>query len=88
MASPNVIALPAGEWTKVATNVTHGVIDRLSGASPAIQATYRMNREAAPEDLADASLMDGDQIIIQAPAGIDVYLYASGETAGSVKVSV
>jgi len=88
MASPNVIALPAGEWTKVATSVTHGIVDRMSGASPALMVTYRMNGEAAPEDLADASLWDGDQLVIQAPAGIDVYFYASGEVAGSVKVCV
>lgn len=87
MANPGNVSLTADTWVKVATNVTHGVIDKRSEQRPAILQTYRTSGQAAPATAAEGILWDTTQAVIEASAGIDVYLMAVGEDA-VVRVSV
>ena len=88
-ANPVVVPCPAGDWTKVATNVKAGTVDRLSVAPNLYKRTYRLTGQAAPTDDSDAALMFGEsnQHVISHSVEIDVYVKAV-RAAGSVRVDL
>lgn len=87
MANPAVTACTKNAWTKVATNVTAGMIHILNGNPTQYSHTYRLTGGDAPTTLAEAVVIESRSLTISAPAAIDVYLYAHG-AAGSVRVDV
>lgn len=87
MADPVAIEIPKGQWTKVATNVTNGLITVKEWQPDNYQFDYKMTGEAAPTDLSKSIPMSDGQIEIESGAGIDVYLYAT-KYAGEVIVAV
>lgn len=89
MANPAIVTCPKDTWTKVATNVTAGVIYNMLPEVEYVQ-TYRMTGGSAPAndtDAVPAFIYKHDPIGISSTAAIDVYLKAIGE-AGSVRVDV
>lgn len=85
MANPVIVPCPAGEWTKVATNVTSGQI-HIKDTRPGVYLqTYRTSGEAAPTVQAEGVAIVGPSVPVQATAGIDVYIWPVG-AAGSVRV--
>jgi hypothetical protein len=86
MANPVLVACPEGQWTKVATNVTAGVIHILSTAPEKYTQTYRDTAGAAPTTLAEAVPFK-EELNISASAGIDVYIWPIG-AAGNVRVDL
>lgn len=86
MADPLIVACPLGAWTKVATNVTTGVIHILNDEPSKYLQTYRATGGGAPSNLGDAVPFD-TPLQISAAAGIDVYIQPLGE-AGSVRVDL
>lgn len=86
MADPAVVDCPKGVWTKVATNVTTGLVHILKTDPSAYYQTYRDTGGAAPADLSDAVPFDSP-LQISASAGIDVYVQPNGED-GSVRVGL
>ena len=87
VSDPAVIACTKDAWTKVAADVTSGMIHILSGAPNQYSHTYRVTGNAAPSDLADAITLQYVSTSISAPGAIDVYVYAHG-VAGSVRVDL
>jgi hypothetical protein len=90
MADPVLTTCTQDAWTKVATNVTAGVvhiINRPTGIQ--FLQTYRDTGGAAPSGSPgeEAVLIEGNQIDIQSSAGIDAYIYARG-AAGRVRVDL
>ena len=90
MADPLVVACAENAWTKVATNVIIGMLWRMT-TSAKYQQTFRLTGTAAPTDLLDSVPIfrneESDYEKIEAPAGIDVYIYCTGD-AGKVRVDV
>lgn len=84
MANPVVVACPAGTWTKVITNLTAATIRILSDAPSKYSWTYIGTTGAAPTDLSNAALMDGD-LPLSFGAAADVYIYPHVK-AGSVRI--
>lgn len=90
MANPVIVPCPVDVWTKVATNVTTGVIHIKDTKPGSYLQTYRMTGEAAPhntDDLPEGVTINGPREAIEATAGIDVYIMPRG-VAGSVRVDV
>jgi len=89
MADPLIVACPAGAWTKIATNVTTGMVHKkLKGPNLYLQ-TYRDTGGAAPTTIAEGVpvFVGGESAEISASVAIDVYIYPVG-AAGSVRVDV
>lgn len=86
MANPAIVACAADAWTKVATNVTTGMV-HVKMSRPSYSQTYRLTGEAAPTDLTDAIPLPDGSHAISATAGIDVYIW-SHQYAGAVRVDV
>jgi hypothetical protein len=98
MENPQIIACPKETWTKVATEVTTGIItkdkwvntaDKKRSLELSYWATYRVTGDPAPS--ANNS-NEGDVIgevgaDISATEPIDVYIYCTGED-GSIKISL
>lgn len=83
MADPVFLDCPKGTWTKVATNVTFGVINIVKDGLSYLQ-TYRMTGNNPPLtkdagvrafDPSDPDLKDR-QLHISSPEPIDVYIWA------------
>lgn len=89
MANPSVKTITAGQWIKVATNVTSGVVNILDDTPNKYYQTYRDTGGGAPANgnLSEAIPFD-KQFIISAGAGIDVYVACSGDVNGSVRVDL
>lgn len=87
MADPAITALVADTWTKVATNVTGGLIHILDNTPKAYIHTYRDTGGLAPTTTVEAVGFTGVTEEISASAGIDVYIMAVG-AAGSVRVDL
>ena len=77
MADPTLVTCTADAWTKVATNVTTGVIHIITNVPGQYLQTYRDTGGAAPSGSPgeEAVLIPADEISIAAAAGIDVYIY-------------
>lgn len=86
---PIPVVCPADEWTKVATDVTAGSINRMSKKPNLYLQTWRATGEAAPTD--DSEGIPIFQIVgdnkIEAVAAIDVYIWPRG-AAGKVRRDV
>ena len=89
MADPVIVQCPANIWTLVAENVTAGSIKKIGNGPGRYLETYRMTGGAAPTDQAEGAIMfiNGPSEIIEAAAGIDVYVMACG-SAGAVRRDV
>jgi len=86
MANPALIDCPEGQWTKVATDVTSGVIHTISDAPAKYTQTYRATGDAAPTTIAEAVPFK-DELIISASVGIDVYVWPQG-AAGKIRAGL
>lgn len=86
MADPVVVSCTKDVWTKVATNVTTGVVHILKTDPDAYYQTYRVTTNPAPTDLTDAVPFD-TPLQISAGAGIDVYIQPKN-VDGSVRVDL
>lgn len=90
MADPVIVACPQNVWTKVATNVTSGLVHIKNNNPGVYLQTYRVTAGAAPDDVTDLDegvAIIGPSIPIEATAGIDVYIMPRG-AAGSVRVDI
>lgn len=87
MADPVIVACPADTWTKVATNQTSGFVHIKTGYNRDWNQTYRDTGGSAPTDLSDAVKFLKPTEVINASAGIDVYVMPVGG-AGSVRVDL
>ena len=89
MANPVIVAVPAGVFTKVATNVTTGQIHRLLTSPALYLQTYRLTGEAAPTLKSEGALAFELSHVenISASVAIDIYLWAI-DNAGSVRVDL
>jgi hypothetical protein len=88
MANPNVVACPVGEWTKVATNISLGMIWRMDTSPSTYLYTYRDTGEAAPTEKTEGVpiFTEEEQNYEQISAtNIDIYIWPIKE-AGSVRV--
>lgn len=86
MATPVLIDCPEGQWTKVATNVTAGVIHIVSYDPEKYLQTYRDTTGAAPTTIAEGVWFK-DELNISASTGIDVYVWTINK-AGTVRVDL
>ena len=86
MANPVLVACPEGQWTKVATNVTVGVINVTNEAPAKYVQTYRLTGDPAPADFTEAVPFE-DELLISSSSAIDVYIWPQ-EEAGEVRVNV
>ena len=87
MANPAVTALTNRTVTKVATNITSGVLSRLVSATKYF-ATYRLTGQSAPTlaaffDEAKRIFASFDQEEITNSVGIDVYVVSEDDSASS-----
>lgn len=87
--NPAVVSCSEDAWTVVATNVTSGLLHKLSNLPGIYKQTYRLNAQAAPTDDTDAIaiFLDGQPHEISSDAGIDVYIKCIG-AAGSVRLDL
>lgn len=91
MANPEIIELPANQWTKVATAVTGGNLCFDSLAHCTFFHTYRVTGESAPADReGQVPVIAPDTVLIDSGEEIDAYVYcfSSNDTDGRVRVSV
>lgn len=86
MADPLIVECTKDIWTKVATNVTSGII-WIKNKLPTYLQTYRDTGESAPTNKDDAIPIYGNSIPISASAGIDVYIQPVAKD-GVVRVDV
>lgn len=89
MADPARITCPADEWTKVATNVTSGQVNRLNKKPNLYLQTYRMTGNEAPIDKGEGIpiFVEPNDNRIESAAGIDVYIMAVGQD-GEIRIDV
>lgn len=80
MADPVIVPCPADVWTKVATNVTAGQVHIKDTRPGDYLQTYRMTGGAAPDagDPSEVAKITGPFALIEATAGIDVYIMPLG----------
>ena len=81
---PTIVAVPAGAWKKVATNVTSGRISILSPVNDDWYQTQKATGGGAPTVAPEVKL-DFQKNIIDSAVAIDVYVYVKN-TAGRVEV--
>lgn len=90
--NPILLTIPGNAWTKVATNVTTGLITIKEWQPDRYYQTYRVTGDPAPtgdqgEDT--STITNGQEISIAATApAIDVYLYCMEKSGGKVVVSL
>jgi hypothetical protein len=89
MATPVIVACPAGAWTKVATNVQTGFIHKMKTAPNVYLQTYRDTGDAPPTLRTEGveAFVDEPTEAISAVAGIDIYLWVD-DVAGRVRVDL
>ena len=86
MADPVIVACPAEVWTKVATNVTAGLI-HIKDNFGQWQQTYVDTGNPAPTGLTKGVKFTNPTMEISSSVGIDVYVMPQG-SAGSVRVDL
>jgi len=89
MANPVLVDITKNTVTKVATNVTAGVIHRMITSAQYLQ-TYRLTGQAAPNEatmLSEGVLMfeKENKDEISSTAAIDVYVYCKN-TDGKIRL--
>ena len=90
MPNPVLVSCPEGVWTKVATNVTSGQVNKKVGESGITYfRTYRVTGDAAPTDLSTAVgfYLSSVPIAANVSEPIDVYIWCQ-DGDGSVVVEV
>jgi hypothetical protein len=89
MANPVIVPCPAGDWTKVATNVTTGQIKKLKTDPNKYLETYRTSGDPVPTEATEGVpiFIESYSETISASAGIDVYIMAVGAN-GSVRADL
>lgn len=90
MANPVFVDCPEDVWTKVATNVTTGIIHKKSERPEEYLQMFKLTGDPAPTLKTDGARIFQDLDIsekISATVGIDVYVYPSG-AAGRVRIDV
>lgn len=89
MANPVFVDCTKNIWTKVATNITTGLIHKVHGAPYEYRQTYRETGGAAPTLRSDGvSAFENNRTeIISATAGIDIYIYPIN-VDGKVRVDI
>ena len=87
MANPLEVTCLAGQWTKVATNVTSGSISKKVVSSSRFLQTYKMTGQAAPTLISDGVAFDDPSETILASSAIDVYIWVVGKD-GVVRVDL
>jgi hypothetical protein len=93
MANPVFVTVTKNTPTKVATNVTTGQIRRVKPGTPGAQYlyTYVLTGGAAPVEAdfrGGRIFQESDSEIINATAGIDIWLYLDSDEDGEVRVEV
>lgn len=88
VANPAIIACAKDAWTKIATNVTGGLVHNKGSQATYFQ-TYRLTGQAAPTNLTDAVPLfaTSHTETISSSAAIDVYVFCK-RAAGSVRVDL
>lgn len=84
MPNPELIDLPADEWTKVATAVTIGNLHKKKPTQVVFISTHRKSGETAPDPIKDKE--EGVQIFVEHPTregiknsfAIDIYVMPVG----------
>jgi len=89
MANPVFVDCPEGAWTKVATDVTSGVIHKVTEAPAEYLQTYKMTGVAAPTLVGEGVMIfeNSRSEVISATAGIDIYIWAVDQ-AGRVRADL
>lgn len=89
MATPTFVTCTKDQWTKIATNVETGFINKISLDPNIYLYTYRDTGDPAPTLRTDGvPLFDEDDVsAIQATAGIDVYVWVD-DVDGGVRVDL
>jgi len=89
MANPIFVTCTKGVWTKVATNVTTGLIHKVDLTPYEYLQTYRDTGDPAPTLKSDGvPAFEGKRTeLISATAGIDIYLYPIIDN-GRVRVDI
>lgn len=89
MATPVFVTCNKDAWTKVATNVQTGFINKVSHKPNVYLQTYRDTTDPAPTLRTDGVEMfdEGDEVAIQAIAGIDIYVWVDS-VDGKVRVDL
>jgi hypothetical protein len=85
IGDPIEVAVPAGAWKKVATNVTAGQISILFPTNDDWYWTQRATGSAAPTTENPFVKLSFQNIVIDSSVAIDVYVYVKN-TAGRVRV--
>jgi len=85
MADPVIEDVPEDTWTKVATNVTTGIIHALLSEAR-YEHTYRDTGGAAPSTFEEGAPFV-KRLVISATAGIDVYINCQDKD-GKVRVDL
>jgi len=89
MANPSIKQLTAYVWTKVATNVTAGIVHKISNSPNKYLQTYRMTGGTEPTGKTEGVplFVDGPSENISATSGIDVYIMPVGSD-GKVRIDL
>ncbi len=89
MADPLLVDCPKDVFTKVATDVTSGLVHKISTDPNKYLQTYRMTGGTAPteKDEAVPMFIGTDTEQISSSAGIDVYVWPIGKD-GLVRVDL
>ena len=91
MANPQFpVACTKNAWTKVATNVSTGIL-HIKNSGVRYLSTYRLTGAAAPTTKEEGAPMFINNIYaepISASAAIDVYVWVDGDVNGILRVDV
>ncbi len=90
MANPQKININANQWTKVADNVTNGLITIRQWQPSRYYQTYRVTGDPAPtgdQNEDTSTVTTGQEVNISALEAIDVYMYCK-DFDGEVVVSL
>lgn len=92
MANPVIVPCTGKAWTKIATNVTSGIVHLQKAVEQSWYQTYRDTGDSAPSGLAEIipfgkDSKTGQTEVIDSAIGIDVYVYPS-KRDGEVRVDL
>lgn len=88
MANPINVTCPKDIWTKVASNITSGVVKIIDTRPNLYLETYRINADPSPANNDGANPVDSNrELIIQSSLSIDIYIQPVGAD-GEVRVDI
>lgn len=90
MANPVWVDCISGQWIKVATAVTSGVVHKHETIAAQYLQTYKLTGEAAPTLITEGVRAFEGKLIeeIGHSVAIDVYIWVVGDIDGRVRVDV